>query len=240
MIDGGPIVAIATYRSSNQKTGDVPQVWILREDVPPVQAIKSGADRSICGACPLRGRAVGGRNVGRACYVVLHHAPTAVWLAARRGIYREARTAQLPRLFAGTFVRVGAYGDPAAVPTSIWRALLSEARGWTAYTHQWRAANLQSFAMASCETDAEAREAEACGYRVFRVVAPGTPRLPGYVACPASAEQGQRLTCMECRACNGNALGLPASHVQIEIHGQGRRHALPLLAREPEGQPCAR
>ena len=163
-----------------------------------------------------------------------------MWLGYRRGIYRDAGAAQLRRLFAGAFVRLGAYGDPAAVPVRVWQAVLAEARGWTAYTHQWRTANLQGFAMASCETDAEAREAEARGYRVFRLVAPGTERLPGHTGCPASAEQGRRLTCMECRACNGSALGRSSAHVQIEIHGQRRRYALPLLRGTEGGEPCAR
>lgn len=231
LIDGGPIVAIATWRSQNSKTGDVPQVWILREDVAPLQAVRSGADRSICGDCPLRGHVLDGRNVGRACYVVLHQAPTAVWLAYRRGVYREVSKVQLARLFAGMFIRIGAYGDPAAVPTIVWRAMLVDARGWAAYTHQWRTStSLQTIAMASCETDADTREAVARGYRVFRVVAPGTPRLPGHAACPASAEEGRRLTCQECRACNGDASGARLPHVQIELHGHARRVALPLLA----------
>ena len=240
LIDGGPIVAIATFRSSNQKTGDVPQVWILREDEPPVQAAKTGADRSICGDCPLRGRVVDGRNVERGCYVVLHQAPSAVWLAYRRGVYREVKTARLARLFAGAFVRLGAYGDPAAVPIEVWRTMLVHTRGWTAYTHQWRTAELQALAMASCETDADAREAIARGYRVFRVVAPGAPRLRGHIPCPASSEQGRRLTCMECRTCNGTASGLPGAHVQIEAHGQRRRFALPVLASTEGGRACAR
>ena len=240
LIDGGPIVAIATWRSQNSKTGDCPQVWILREDTSPVQAVKSGADRSICGDCPLRGQVVDGRNVGRACYVVLHQAPAAVWLSYRRGIYREAGLAQITRLFAGTFVRLGAYGDPAAVPSDVWRAVLADARGWTAYTHQWNAgAELQAIAMASCETDADARAAIARGYRVFRIVAPDSPRLPGHAPCPASDEQGRRLTCVECRACNGTTGGAAAPHVQIQIHGQRRRHALPILAHAEGSQPCA-
>jgi len=231
LIDGGPIVAIATWRSQNTKTGDVPQVWILREDTAPVQAIKAGADRSVCGDCPLRGRVIGGRVVERVCYVVLHHGPTAVWLAYRRGIYREVGTAQLARLFSGAFVRLGAYGDPAAVPSHVWRAMLAEARGWTAYTHQWRhGADLQAIAMASCETADDEREAIALGYRVFRVVAPDAPRLPGHATCPASAEEGRRLTCQECRACNGNAAGASAPHVQIQIHGHGWRAGLTRLA----------
>ncbi len=241
LIDGDPIVAIASWRSTNSKTGDIPQVWILREDMPPMRAIRSGADRSICGDCPLRGRVVDDRNVGRACYVVVHQAPTSVWLAYRRGVYRDVGRAQLGRLFTGAFVRLGAYGDPAAVPPEVWRAVLARARGWTAYTHQWREGfSLQGFAMASCETDDDARDATALGYRTFRVTPHGAARLPGHASCPASAEQGRRLTCLECGACNGGAPGAAAPHVQIEVHGQRRNHALPLLANAEGGQACAR
>lgn len=230
LIDGEPITAVASWRSANRKTGDTPQVWILRRDVAPLNATRMGADRSICGDCPLRGRLLDGRNVGRSCYVVVAHAPTSVWLAYRRGAYRRVGRGQLGRLFTGAFVRIGAYGDPAAVPMAVWRAMLARVRGWTAYTHQWReGADLQGIAMASCETDRDARDAAAMGYRVFRVTPPDGPPLPGHASCPASAEQGHRLTCLECGACNG---GDPAArpHVQVRVHGQRARHALPLLA----------
>ncbi len=230
LIDGAPIVAIATLRSENVKTGDIPQVWILREDVPPVAAIMSGEDRSICGDCKLRGQVVKGRNVGRSCYVVVARAPTSVWLAYRRGVYRVVGRARLGRLFMGAFVRLGAYGDPAAVPLGVWESMLADVRGWTAYTHQWREGfALQGLAMASCETEDDAREATALGYRVVRVTEPHVPRLPGHAGCPASAEQGRRLTCLECGACNG---GDPSTgpHVQVAAHGTRIRHALPVLA----------
>jgi len=229
-IDGGPVVAIASWRSTNRKTGDVPQIWILREDQPPTAAARTGADRSICGECSFRGQIIGGKNVGRACYVVVHQAPLSVWLAYRRGVYRSVGRARLARLFAGAFVRIGAYGDPAAVPMGVWRSMVADVRGWAAYTHQWRhGANLQWLAMASCETDDDSREAIALGYRVFRVTPTGASRIPGHASCPASTEQGQRLTCLECRACNGGAPSQGQPHVQIEIHGQRARQALPLL-----------
>ncbi len=47
LLDGLPIVAIATMRSTNPKTGPVPQTWILRADVPPMDAVRTGADASI-------------------------------------------------------------------------------------------------------------------------------------------------------------------------------------------------
>lgn len=35
-------------------------------------------------------------------------------------------------------VRIGSYGDPAAVPTYIWRELVCHAVNWTGYTHMWK------------------------------------------------------------------------------------------------------
>jgi hypothetical protein len=54
-IDGQPIVAIATYSNRNTKTGQVVQTYILREDINPLEASKTGQDYSICGDCPMRG-----------------------------------------------------------------------------------------------------------------------------------------------------------------------------------------
>ena len=86
-LDGKPIVAIATLKTYNEKTGDMVQTWILREDVAPTVAINTGDDVSVCGNCPLRGRLENGRNVGRACYVQVRNAPRAMWHAYRAGRY---------------------------------------------------------------------------------------------------------------------------------------------------------
>ena len=56
-LDGEPIVCIATglkAPSKNPKTGTMVQTWILREDVAPHKAQKTGEDSSVCGDCPLR------------------------------------------------------------------------------------------------------------------------------------------------------------------------------------------
>lgn len=56
-IDGSPIVAIVTGfkdPSKNDKTGTMLQVWILRADVEPHEAQKTGADSAVCGDCPMR------------------------------------------------------------------------------------------------------------------------------------------------------------------------------------------
>jgi hypothetical protein len=52
VLDGAPIVYIATLSTSNRKTGDMVQTWILRSDINPVEASKQKLDASICGNCP--------------------------------------------------------------------------------------------------------------------------------------------------------------------------------------------
>ena len=73
-IDGAPIVGIATVDSGNRKTGSMVQSWIIRDDVHPVVASRTGADSAICGDCPHRGQydTDGNRIAGtRTCYVML-------------------------------------------------------------------------------------------------------------------------------------------------------------------------
>ena len=56
-IDGGPIVVIATgltVGSANSKTGAMIQTHIMRADVDPLTALRTGADVSVCGGCMHR------------------------------------------------------------------------------------------------------------------------------------------------------------------------------------------
>ena len=47
MIDGSPIVAIATISSRNGKTGSIVQTWIMPADIDPLTAIKTGYDSAV-------------------------------------------------------------------------------------------------------------------------------------------------------------------------------------------------
>ncbi len=49
------IVCIATFNSSNRKTGDEVQTWILYKHEAPNIAIDTGKDETICGDCKHRG-----------------------------------------------------------------------------------------------------------------------------------------------------------------------------------------
>lgn len=232
MIDGAPIVVIATLSTSNAKTGDMVQTWILREDIDPIEAINSGDDESICGDCPLRGlieRAQGGGrfetvNRMRGCYVTVRNAPTQVWKAYHRGLYPDYEHAKHAGLLRGRMLRLGAYGDPVAMPLVRWLGFLRMASGWTGYTHQWRDCSPRwaRYIMASVHGVAEAREARARGYRSFRTREEFDAIASDEIVCPASPEGGARMDCATCGACDGGR----ASKRSIVIIAHGSKATL--------------
>ncbi|MEG1912973.1 MAG: hypothetical protein RR091_10835 [Cloacibacillus sp.] len=108
------------------------QLWIMSADAAPNEALKTGADIAVCGACPLR---------GKTCYVEIGKAPRSVWLAGNSGKYRTlANAKEAQRLLIGLKpMRLGAYGDPAALPEAVIKELADLSHGnYTGYTHQWR------------------------------------------------------------------------------------------------------
>lgn len=228
LIDGQPIVAIATISSSNRKTGPMVQTWILRADIDPRDASRTGADYSICGSCPSRGVAnpkkISGLADNRACYVVIAQAPLGVWRAHKRGRYPAVSGhAAIAAVGAGRMVRIGSYGDGAAVPSYVWDSLISAAVGYTAYTHQsgMKSADVRrDIYMISTDSAAESRMAWGAGARTFRVVNKVSDLIKGKeILCPASKEAGARTTCASCKLCGGNSVR--AKSIAIVAHGNG-------------------
>ena len=216
LCDSQPIVIIATgiqSASSNEKTGAMVQTWILRQDIEPHQAIKTGDDKSICGACPHR------PINGGACYVQVHNAPLSVYRAYKRGNYPHLSELESNPLD-GRIVRLGAYGDPAMVPVSVWDKALAGAAAWTGYTHQWHWCNpgMARYCMASADSPSDLVLAQAAGYRTFRIRTPEEPLQAKESICPASAEAGKKLNCASCKACGGTAKGRKGS-IGIIVHG---------------------
>ena len=214
-LDGRPIIVLISgfvRQSKNTKTGGrMLQMWIMRKDVAPHEAVKSGDDASVCGDCPLRPvvwRATPpeDRVSDKPCYVKTFQAPRATWAANK-----DREVASLPVVRAliakrkfGPQLRRGAYGDPAAVPMHIWEGL--EGPG-TGYTHQWRGPNaviLRSHVMASVHSAEERTEAMRRGFRTFRIISDVSELLPGEISCPASKEGGARTTCQDCGLCDGS------------------------------------
>jgi len=93
-IDGAPIVVILTgleASSANGKTGDLVQSFVIRADVEPHTALKTGDDASVCGMCPHRPMLA--RETGDApCYVRVGESVLSVYRAFRRGSYPVAES----------------------------------------------------------------------------------------------------------------------------------------------------
>ena len=201
--------------SDNRKTGDMVQIWILCKAVDPVEAIKTGLDRLICGSCVHRGDGTGGE---RSCYVNVGQAPLGIWRAWKAGKYP---TLQFMDIFAGRKVRFGAYGDPTHLPLSLALAIAGVASGHTGYTHQWRKPSLQGWKqllMASVDTTAELLIARAMGWSTFRV----SPDMDHRTFETLCASERNGTPCSVCLGCPGSRNGIQS--VWIPAHGTGKRH----------------
>jgi hypothetical protein len=75
LIDNQSIVVVAIVSSGNIKTGNMIQTHIIRADINPMKASKTGADYSICGDCIHRVKPTDNPDKktaqGRSCYVNL-------------------------------------------------------------------------------------------------------------------------------------------------------------------------
>jgi len=204
LIDGGPIVVIITgfVDGGNEKTGDMLQAWILRQDIPPIQAKIENKDFTICGDCKHR--------ESKSCYVHLLHGPTPVYNAYLRGRYIRYTT-KCEKFFAGKSLRIGAYGDPAAVPTAVWHRLSLLVIKTNGYSHQWKRCDqkLQNYCMASVDSIGtyikEYDQAQSKGWRTFRTRCfESDPILDNEMICIASKEGGKLLDCNHCNSCSGS------------------------------------
>lgn len=220
-IDGSPIVVLAAgflRRSKNAKTGAMVQTYILRADVDPMTAINTGADISICGDCKHRNA----DRKRRTCYVDVSKSVRSVWLSWHGGRVQSTDLDTAAQRARGRAVRLGAYGDPAAVPSDVWIALLRYATRHTGYTHQWRnvGADYRAILVASVDTLAEYGAAKADNWRTFRVRAGGERSAEREISCPASSEAGKRTTCERCSLCDGSR-GTADSRRDIVINAHG-------------------
>jgi hypothetical protein len=222
MLDGAPIVMIATLKTNNRKTGDMVQTWIIRDDMSPLDASKQKLDGSICGNCPHKW------SVGGACYVNLGQAPTSIYRAYKRNSYPDLthpaatplRNQTLGKILHNRKVRLGAYGDPAAVPVRVLRDLVTFASGHTGYTHQMHHKNFDpevlQYCMASTETGKTSQLAWASKARTFRIVKDITEmKQDGSEIECLSDSKG--MSCADCMLCGGKSEGRPS--IVIAVHG---------------------
>lgn len=228
MIDGAPIVVLATLDSRNVKTGALIQTFIMRSDIEPHLAVKTGQDSSVCGNCPRR------IFNGGDCYVLPHQAALSSWRAWEREGKPAADTLKaclaMEKAAKGHGLRMGSYGDPAAVPFYVWQILIDSLcpKTVTGYTHQWgndfahlaypeqHKAWMRDNLMASCDNTSEAELARVQGWRFFLAV-PKNVEIPARTVECLSDKMDK--TCEECGICNGNQGRLGRASVYIREHG---------------------
>ena len=209
MLDNAPIVVIATMSTSNSKTGQMVQTWILRADVNPVEASKIGQDSSICGNCVHRHY-----NKG-ACYVNIGQAPNGVFKGFKRGIYPVFIYDDHAHYFAHRKIRLGAYGDPAAVPFGVMQSIAALGIGHTGYTHQadHKAFDGRYFELCqvSADTPRQAAKYQKLGAKTFRVALAGDALANNELECLSDSKG---LQCIDCMLCDGST-----KNIAITVHG---------------------
>jgi len=221
----GIITVVVFLSDSNPKTGTCIAVAILPGDGKRAMSDrKRGLDISVCGVCPFRSIASGGKG---GCYVsafaLMGYAGSASAAWKRADPYAMPESTIIP-------MRLGAYGDPAAIPVESFQRLMDWHGGscW-GYTHGWRhsaAQHLRTTCMASVETGEHQAHAMNKGWRVYRIVASLQDiKATGLTLC----ESAKGIECIACGACSGT----DARHDKgraIVVHGASHKRAASSLA----------
>lgn len=203
--------------SANRKTGPMIQLWILSQDMDPVESVKTGHDaQTVCAGCPFAS--------GNGCYVNVGQSPLSIWRAYKRGSYGKLLPQDYSQFFKGKTVRFGAYGNPSLIPLAIVKAVASASNGWTGYFHNWKemqpamARAYGQYFMVSTETEESRCKADSAGLRYFHV-SPLKPK--NAIECLSDAKG---ITCEKCKLCAGLSKSrLPS--VWINPHGSKKSKA---------------
>jgi len=206
-LDGAEIATIAVFGSvignsvPNKKTGAMVQVYYLRTDMNPQDAISQGLDKSICGDCPLSWAQA--KKGEPRCYVLPFHAPSRVFEQWKAGKYphldalKPKQRQAVMAIFNTVPIRLGAYGDPSCDQETL--QMLVENR-WAGYTHQWREyPHLKQWLMASIDSIDEYQEAKKLGFRTYRHTKEQA-MLDNEIQCPHDTHG---VECVSCLLCNG-------------------------------------
>jgi len=209
--------AMWTGTTGNSKTGNVPTLWV---------GSTRAESKASCKGCPML--------EDRSCYAqfgtpmaghgsMIRAAKTGKDYSLRAALKTSARSAKMARF--------GAIGDPGALSARYLRKAMAAVRSIgldvIGYTHHWHGRpDLAGSLMASCDTLADADTALAAGYRVA-VVLPwdhterrfATPGGARGVVCPAMLSD--RVTCNDCRLCDGSkpgpVIGFPNHGPQVRV-----------------------
>ena len=213
LIDGSPIALIAVgleTSSENSKTGGMVQTYILPTTLPPHKAVQTGQDFAVCGDCPHR---PSNQTAPSKCYVRTFQGPNQVFRSWKAGNYPTWSSLSAKARMRATLlmqakgIRLGAWGNPSAVPQHAWERLpIRSTLTRTGYDHGWRdprAVWLKGLVQASVSSFAEAKEAETLGWSPYLHLREPPSRPPkGWTRCPENLSK--LVTCSTCGLCDGS------------------------------------
>lgn len=213
---GQDVLIEIQHTSSNSKTGNAVQVWIIPKDWVTSESMSD--DSASCMDCIHSKRASG------TCYVRKGMAEMGLKSkvrSLRKGceILPLSKIRQEIPALRGKFIRFGAFGEPVLLGHDIVRDMCSVSSGWTGYTHQWHMPRYQwasEYFMASADNIQLSKKAESKGWRTFMTLEKSENKVEGMALCPASKEAGRKATCVECKLCKGNSS--KAKSIQIYKH----------------------
>lgn len=201
--------------SQNGKTGPMIQVYMIHSEIDPVTAQKTGDDATVCLQCIHR---------GKSCYVNPGQGVDQVFKSFKNGNYPELPTKNgIPvneslwrRIFQGSSIRFGAYGEPVLIPLPTIELLTNIVEGRiTGYTHAWRShPDYKKFFMASVDTPQEYFKAKSMGWRTFRVSSSWHQKDADETFCKYNLDGTE---CIDCLKCRGNLE--QDKNIFVKVHG---------------------
>jgi len=117
-------------------------------------------------------------------------------------------------------LRAGSYGEPSLVAMAVWDKLYAKFKTGTGYTHRWRKPEVQAhkkYFMASVESIADAKQAQAKLWRTYRVDLEGIGPQENESWCP---EQTHGIQCYDCGRCGGT--NSPGKNIVISPIQRGK------------------
>lgn len=262
LYDGAPIAVILTCLvnpSRNEKTGAEGQCYVLRTDMSPGDARRSGSDGSVCNGCPLRPALLGGcyvNGMGLASVYKAYHAGRYEnpfrFEGADRG--RSWRRVMSSVMMSRWDLRFGTYANMSAAPFGVMesavRLVVATERKWACYLSDWKTCDqrFRAFAMASVQSVEDAVLAHELGWRFYLSLLPeeaemalGKLRALGISPskCPYDRNDPRSPQCVDCGLCDGKKSRVDArSSIWCEAHGSApvmkgfrtMRAALPVVS----------
>jgi hypothetical protein len=117
-------------------------------------------------------------------------------------------------------LRLGAYGDPAAVPFEVFEPLVRLSSVHTGYTHQIAHRNFDRRYLLLCQVSADtpkqALKYQAQGAKTFRVALPDDTLFDNEIECLSDSKGIQ---CIDCGLCDGQS-----KNIAIVVHGQRKNN----------------